>query len=263
MTTTITTTLAATDLGRGGPALLHLPGWCGGREVFDPLHVRASEHRRAVSVDWPGHGRTPDPGTDFGAAELVSRTVELADELELEAFVPVALSHAGWVGLELRRRLGADRVPAVVLLDWMPLGAPPPFAGALAALQDPDAWTEARTALFAMWAHGVQDPAVHSYIASMGEYGSAMWSRAGREIAQAFEAEPVPLDAFAALAVPCPVLHLYGQPRDDEFLAAQQAYADTHPWFAAHRLEASSHFPCLEVPEQVAAAIEQFLAVRW
>ena len=262
MTTTATTALAATDLGHGAPALLHLPGWCGGRDVFDPLLALASEHRRAVSVDWPGHGATPDPGTGFGTADLVDRTVALADELGLEVFVPVALSHAGWVALELRRRLGAERVPAVVLLDWMPLGPPPPFAGALAGLQDRDAWTGVRAALFGMWSDGVDDPAVHAYLASMGEYGFEMWSRAGREIAQAFEAEPVPLDAFAALAQPCPVLHLYGQPGDDAFLAGQQAYAQEHPWFSAQRLEARSHFTCLEAPEQVAAAVERFLSAQ-
>jgi hypothetical protein len=31
--------------------------------------------------------------------------------------VPVALSHAGWVAIELRRRLGA-LIPKLVLLDW-------------------------------------------------------------------------------------------------------------------------------------------------
>src|SRR5690349_2706276 len=77
---------------------------------------------------------------DFGFADLIEDTIELVDALEVERFVPVALSHAGWVAVEVRRRLGPDRVPAVVLLDWMPLGPPPGFMEALSGLQNPGVW---------------------------------------------------------------------------------------------------------------------------
>jgi pimeloyl-ACP methyl ester carboxylesterase len=66
------------------------------------------------------------------------------------------------------------------------------------------------------------------------------------------------LAALDGLAEPCPTLHLYAQPADDEVLAAQQAFAGTHPWFEVHRLDARSHFPSIEVPDQVAAGIEEF-----
>jgi hypothetical protein len=51
--------------------------------------------------------------------------------------VPLAISHSGWVAIELRRRLGS-RMPVVVLLDWLVLEPPAPFLDALAALQDPE-----------------------------------------------------------------------------------------------------------------------------
>jgi pimeloyl-ACP methyl ester carboxylesterase len=87
-----------------------------------------------------------------------------------------------------------------------------------------------------------------------------MWSRAGREIARSFAAEPVPLAAVAALAEPCPTLHVYAQPRDEGYLAAQEGFAAEHGWFHVHRLDAASHFPCLEIPDAVAAAIDEFVA---
>jgi pimeloyl-ACP methyl ester carboxylesterase len=259
MTATVPT-LARTDLGVGDPVLLHLPGWCGGREVFDPLLEHTARRHRSISVDLPGHGDSPAPATDFGVSQVADAAAALIAAEQLSRVVPVALSHAGWTALEVLRRLGPDRVPAVVLLDWMPLGAPPQFAGALAALQGPDSWLAARAGLFAMWGEGVDHPAVHSYIASMGDYGFDAWSRAGREIAQAFAAEPVPLAAFGRLPRPVPVLHVYAQPRDDAFLHAQQAYAEEHPWFRVRRLEATSHFPSLEVPEQVTVVIRDFLS---
>jgi pimeloyl-ACP methyl ester carboxylesterase len=260
--TTTATPLAHSDAGNGEAAALFLPGWCGGREVFAPALEHTARTRRAISVDWPGHGDTPNTDADFGTGDLVNDAVELIDELGIDHVVPVALSHAGWVALELRRRLGARRVPGVVLLDWMPLGPPPGFTGALAALQDPGRWAGTRAGLFAMWVHGVTDPAIHDYIDSMSAYGYPMWSRAGREIQRAFAACPVPLSAFAEFArdgAPCPTLHLYAQPRDDAYLAAQQGFAAEHHWFQVRRLEASSHFPCLEVPEQFTAAVDEFV----
>lgn len=258
-----TTSLAFSQTGTREPALVCLPGWCGGREVFDPLLCAPGSARRAVSLDWRGHGGSPTTSGDFGAAELVRDSISTLADLGIEVFVPVALAHAGWVALELRRALGPDRVPAVVLVDWMPLGTPPGFSEALAALQDPRAWAAARAQLFALWSEGVDNAAVHRYISSMGNYGFDMWSRAGREIARGFDRTPVPLAAFAELAeagTPCPTLHVYAQPRDESYLAAQQRYAAEQPWFRVRRLEATSHFPPLEVPVAVRTAVEDFLA---
>jgi pimeloyl-ACP methyl ester carboxylesterase len=230
-----TTTMAFSDSGTGEPALLYLPGWCGGREVFSPLLARTAETRRSVSVDWRGHGESPGTGLDFGTDELIEDAIELINKLQLDQVVPVALSHAGWVALELRRKLGAERIPAVVLLDWMPLGTPPGFAEALQALQDPEEWSTTRAQLFGLWRAGVDRPDVLQYIESMSAYGFPMWSRAGREILQSLAAQPTPL-------------------------SAQQAFAAEHDWFHVHRLSANSHFPCLEVPTESAAAISNFVA---
>lgn len=259
MKTSSTPRIAFDDVGDGDPALLFLPGWCAGRDAFRPLypHLR----RRALAVDWRGHGGSDAPPGDFGDAELVEDALAVIAASGCERVVPAATAHAGWVAIELRRRLGADRVPAIVLIDWMVLGAPPPFAGGLQALQDPAAWSAVRDQLFALWTTGVSDPAVHAFVATMGRYGYDMWSRAGREIAAAFARSPVPLAALAALSPPCPTLHVYAQPSDDAFLAAQQGYAAEHPWFSAHRLDgALSHFPTVEVPERLAREIERAVA---
>ena len=258
-----TTTMAYSDYGTGEPALLYLPGWCGGREVFSPLLACTGENRRSVSVDWRGPGESPSAEVDFGTDELIEDAIELVDNLQLDYVVPVALAHAGWVALELRRQLGPERIPAVVLLDWMPLGSPPGFAEALTALQDPQKWSATRAQLFGLWSAGVDSPDILRYIDSMSAYGFPMWSRAGREISRSFAAQPTPLTQFAALAAggsPCPTAHLYAQPRDDSYLSAQQAFATEHEWFHVYRLSATSHFPCLEAPAETAAAINDFLA---
>jgi pimeloyl-ACP methyl ester carboxylesterase len=69
-----------------------------------------------------------------------------------------------------------------------------------------------------------------------------------------------PLQTLAALDPPLPVLHLYAQPEEPRYLAAQQSFAAAHPWFTVMRLNARSHFPMFEVPEAMATAIERFLS---
>lgn len=248
------------DLGAGDPALLLLPGWCGDRSVFDPVARLLATGRRVVVSDLRGQGGLADRTDDFDSARQVDDLVALVAQTGLERVVPVALSHAGWLAVELRRRLGPDRVPGLVLLDWMVLGTPPGFTDALAGLQDEAAWTDVRAALFGMWTAGVSTTAVHDYVVSMGEYGFAHWSRAGREIAAAFAREGSPLDALDGLDEPCRTLHVYAQPADDAFLAAQREAAATRRWFDVARLDARSHFPMLEVPDAVAVAIEEFVA---
>lgn len=248
------------DLGRGEPALLFMPGWCGSRRVFDELVPRAATRRRTLALDWHGHGTSGAPDGDFGAGDLADAALAVIEASRAEQVVPVALSHAGWVAIELRRRLGA-RIPKLVLLDWIILEAPPPFLDALQALQDPAQWQQTREQLFSMWLHGPDIPALTGYVRDdMGSYPFAMWARAGREIGAAYAKAGSPLRALAALQPAPPVLHLYAQPDDPGYLAAQRAFGAAHPWFQASRLEACSHFPMYEVPDEIAAAIEGFVA---
>jgi pimeloyl-ACP methyl ester carboxylesterase len=55
------------------------------------------------------------------------------------------------------------------------------------------------------------------------------------------------------------VLHVYGQPRDPAFLAAQEALAAEHPWFTVHQTPGVTHFAMLEGAEEVAATISSFV----
>jgi pimeloyl-ACP methyl ester carboxylesterase len=94
----------------------------------------------------------------------------------------------------------------------------------------------------------------------MASYGFPMWARAGREISSAYAQMGSPLQALASLESSVPVLHLYSQPDDPGYLAAQQSFAAEHPWFSVHKLAAHSHFPIIEVPDELSIAIERFVA---
>lgn len=148
-----------------------------------------------------------------------------------------------------------------MLLDWIVLDAPPAFLGALQSLQDPAQWRHTRDRLFALWLQGLDIPALTHYVREdMGSYPFEMWARAGREISAAYANAGSPLRALAGTDPPVPVLHLYAQPEDPAYLAAQQSFGAAHPWFQVSRLGARSHFPMYEVPEAMALAVERFVA---
>ncbi|MCS7173939.1 MAG: alpha/beta hydrolase [Armatimonadetes bacterium] len=141
--------------------LLFMPGWCASRRVFDELARRCATRRRALAPDWRGHGQSARPADDFGASDLPDDALAVIEASQADLVVPVALSHAGWVAIELRRRLGA-RIPKLVLLDWTVLDLPP-FLGALRSLQDPARWQQTRDQLLSMWLHGLDIPALTHY----------------------------------------------------------------------------------------------------
>lgn len=248
------------DRGRGEPALLLLPGWCANRKVFQSLAPLCGARRRTLALDWRGHGDSGTPSMDFGNKDLIEDALAVIRASGTQQVVPVAFAHSGWIALELRRKLG-DQIPKLVLLDWHVVEAPSSFQRLLPELQSPDRWREAANWLLTFWLQGVSNPQLVWFVREeMGAFGFQMWARAAREISLALKEQGSPLQALARLSPPLPVLHLYGLPDDAGYLADQNAFAASHPWFKVQKLEAYSHLPMFEVPEDMAAAIEGFVA---
>jgi pimeloyl-ACP methyl ester carboxylesterase len=247
------------DLGQDEPALLLMPGWCGSRAVFEPLLEPCAASRRVLSLDWRGHGRSSSTLEDFGTPDLVADALAVIEASGVDQVVPVALAHSGWVAVALRERLAA-RVPKLVLLDWIVLDPPPPFLGALQGLQEADQSEHVWRVLRGVWTEGIDVPALRHYVENdMGSYGFDMRARAGREVSQAYARAGNPLRALASLQTPVPTLHLYAQPDQPAYYAAQLAFAAQHSWFEVQKLDARSHFPMFEVPHTIASAIERFI----
>src|SRR6266487_5714452 len=109
--------VAYDDRGSGEPALLLMPGWCAGRGVFDELTGMVNS-RRTLAMDWRGHGGSGAANGNFGTPELVDDALAVIHASGAKTIVPLATAHAGWVAIELRRRL-AERIGKVILVDWI------------------------------------------------------------------------------------------------------------------------------------------------
>ena len=247
------------DAGHGGPALAYLTGWCSTRTSYAAMAEHTARRHRSIAIDWRGHGTSPAPDGDFGWQQMADDVLAVLDGCGVDRFVPVASAHAGWVARDLAVRV-PDRVAGIVLLNWLVLGAPPAFTAGVAALADPATTRQAADGLTATWLDGHEGvPGLARQIAAMRRQSDEMWARTGREITAAYAADPSPLQAFAALAATPPVRHLYAEPKDPAFLAAQQGFARIHPWFTVRRLDtACTHFPMLEQPAELAADVTRF-----
>ena len=245
------------DEGLGDPALLLLPGWCSTREAFAPVLDQLKRRRRVLSPDWRGHGSSPPVPADFGTDELVRDALTVIADSGESSVVPVAAAHAGWVAIELRRRLGQD-VPGLVFVDWMVAGAPATFLSTLAALRSKADRDEAIAGTLQMWQAGVPSPELAGHLADMGAAPGEMWDRAAREIEISYARHGSPLRALSELDPPVPVLHLVPAAAGCMF-ERHRAYAAEHPWYHATELEARSHFPFFEAPRQAADEIERFV----
>jgi hypothetical protein len=71
--------------------------------------------------------------------------------------------------------------------------------------------------------------------------------------------EGEPLRVLSNFSPQVSVLHVYSQPRAPEFLKVQESFAREHPWYSVHRLEGVSQFPTLEVPDEMAGVIREFI----
>lgn len=248
------------DAGRGEPALVYLTGWCLARASYTAMVEHTARYYRSIAIDWRGHGTSPAAEGDFGWPQMADDVLAVLDGCGVDRFVLVANAHAGWVARDLAERV-PDRVAGVALINWLVLGAPPPFTAGLAALADPATTRAAVEGLTSSWLAGHEDvPGLAEQITAMRQHSDEMWARAGREIAAAYAARTSPLQAFAALPVPPPVRHLYAEPKDPAFLAAQQDFARTRPWFTVRRLDtAHTHFPMLEQPADLAGDVTRFV----
>jgi pimeloyl-ACP methyl ester carboxylesterase len=251
------------DTGEGEPALLCLPGWCNTHTIFEPLAERLSADHRVLAMDWRGHGNSQASDRDFGFPEMARDAVAVMQDSGAQSVIPIAQGQAPWAAVELHRLLG-ERVPKIVISSWpviSPSGNPlaSRFLNAIRALQYYERWREGAEQLLTMWLNGAPAFVETQIREQMLRQGFEMWSRGGREILAMYALEGEPLRVLSNFSPPVSVLHVYCQPRAPEFLAVQESFAREHPWYSVHRLEGVSQFPTVEVPDETAAVIREFL----
>ncbi len=244
-----------------GPAIVLLTGWAHDHRAWDRLSPHLLRDHRVIRVCWRGHGPDRTPVGDYGIAEQTEDTIAVLDALEVEQFVPVAHAHGGWVALEIAERLGASRVPQVMILDLIMTPAPAEFVAGLHAIQKPATWRAGRDGLAQSWLAGTTNEAVlHHVRFEAGGFGFDTWARAGRVIENAYRTWGSPMGRMERLSEPRPIRHVFSHPKIPAYDALHEQFRARHPWFSYTRLGGETHFPGIELPERVAAELTDLMA---
>ena len=93
----------------------------------------------------------------------------------------MALAHAGWVAIDLRRRL-RDAILGVVVIDWIVTPPPPEFLTTLERMRDHHAWRATLDDTLLRWAADVDEPGLVAFLDQMAGHARRHVGSAAREV---------------------------------------------------------------------------------
>ena len=242
------------EAGSGRPPIVLVHGWCCDHTFMAPqfAHFRNAHH--ILAVDLRGHGQSDRPHQAYTIPAFADDLAWICKELTVERPVVVGHSMGGAIALELAAQM-PDLPSAVVLLDS-------------AVLPAHDAWAGVQPVIARLRTPGYQD-AMRQFIGDVfflptddqqrkAQIIDAMLATPQHVLAPAFEGIFVWDSAAAVGKCRVPTLYIAStRPRGD---VAQ--FRELCPQLVHGQVVSSGHFVQLEVPNQVNAMIERFLAVH-
>ena len=209
-------------------------------------------HHRTVAVDLRGHGQSDKPQQDYTIPGFADDLAWMCRQLGISRPVVVGHSMGGMIALELAARF-ADLPAAIVTLDSVVL-PPQAFAEALQPFAE------------AMRTPGYRD-AIRQFMGQFVGFGDEPERRARlvdemssvpqHVVASALENVAAYDATAAASACKVPVLYVSSGP----WFTDVDRFRELCPQLVTGQTVGSGHYHQLEVPEQVNAMIDRFLAV--
>jgi pimeloyl-ACP methyl ester carboxylesterase len=245
--------LAYDVAGAGDPPMLFVHGWCGDRSYFAPQASHFSANHAVAAVDLRGHGESDEPEPDPGGYDIAV----LADDVLAVAAAaglgrPVLVGHSlgALVGLVCAARPGALR--ALVMVDPAPITNEPAKAyfrdsvAAVAADEDRSWRTAFASGMFLPTDVVRRQAIIEAFPATAPGIAAAILRAMGE------------FDGAAVLrSATVPVLSI-GSAGPANSAADLRQFC---PAITIGQTVGSGHFIQLEVPDQVNAMIERFLAI--
>ena len=81
-------------------ALLFLHGWGSSAAMMRSLSQPLSQHYRCISIDFPGHGNSPEPPIALGVPQHITIAQDVLRQLAVDKFALIGHSNGGRVSLE-------------------------------------------------------------------------------------------------------------------------------------------------------------------
>jgi pimeloyl-ACP methyl ester carboxylesterase len=246
-------TLYFEEAGTGEAPIVLVHGWTCDHTYFAPQFEHFARDHRVVSVDLRGHGHSDKPEQDYTIAAFADDVAWLCGQLGLTKPVIIGHSMGGVIALEISARF-PDLPSAVVLVD-APVVPPAALVDGvrplMEALRSPN-YREAQRQFVAdaLFLPG-DDPQRKAQIVD------AMSQAPQHVMASAFENIFSWDGEAAARGCTVPVLNICAAGP----LTDLTRFRELCPQLVNGQTVGAGHFHQLEVPEQVNAMIDRFLAV--
>lgn len=244
--------LSVYESGKGGIPLLFIHGNSCDHTFLAPQIEHFVEQRRVFALDMRGHGASDKPEGDYTFARLADDLAEVAQKRGWPSVVAVGHSMGGMVALELAMR-HPGLVVGIACLDstvLTPPGRPTRMHSLLEGLRSP-AWKGYFRRYFES-SFGPEDDTERRQAIL-----ERMLDTPQHVVVSIFEQWRLADGAAAARACRVPFLYVASsRPRMD---VAQ--LRELCPQLVAAQVAGAGHFLTLEVPDQVNAMLERFLAI--
>ena len=242
-----------TEAGVGEPPVLLVHGWTCDHTYFAPQFGHFSTNHRVVAVDLRGHGQSDKPEQDYTMAGFADDLAWLCGALGLSKPVVIGHSMGGVIAVELAARHA--HLPAAVVLVDAPVVVPPALRTAVEQFLPALRTAQYREAQRQFVAQALFLPSDNPL--RKARIVEAMSAAPQHVMAAAFEQLFAWDGAAAVQAVRVPVLNLSAaQPLNDHARLSELC-----PQLVHGQTVGAGHFHQLEVPDQVNAMIDRFLAI--
>lgn len=245
-------TLAYDDLGSGSPPLLLLHGWAVDRSYLSAQADYFARRHRVVAVDHRGHGSSGRPGRGYSIETFADDAAALCRHCSLRGAVVVGHSMGGSVALSLASRHRDLGIRALILLEALvvaPAEVMAQFAPLIGYLQSGDFHAVLRGFMTQLF--GPHFPAKEREALLDRLQGNA-----SSVLVPALESVLAFDSAAAAKQCAMPILYVSSGPWYTDVARFRQL---SPALVTAQTVGAGHYFP-LEIPSQVNAMIERFIA---
>jgi pimeloyl-ACP methyl ester carboxylesterase len=237
------------DAAAGGTGVLILHGGAGPRSVAG-LAAGLSQHAYVIVPTHPGFDGTPRPDWTDSVADLAVAYLDLIDELALNGVMVIGSSIGGWIAAEMGLRDNHERIACLTLIDAVGIKPEPPLE-----IADPAKLGPVKTGELAF-----HNPALRVNPATMSEeQRAAMGANARTQAVYTGTPGYDPKMRGRLHRVTMPVLVLAGEEDGIVPVAYERALADSFPRATFRSIPEAGHFPHIEQPTAVFAAIGDFV----
>jgi pimeloyl-ACP methyl ester carboxylesterase len=244
--------LAHVERGAGDPPVLLVHGWCCDHSYFAPQQEHLARRHRTVAVDLRGHGASDKPVQDYTVAAFADDLTWLAHELGLHRPIVIGHSLGGVIALALAAR--RPELPlAIVACDSPILSPQVALTGLLSLIPGLHglSYREAQREFVNGRLFAPQDDA-----ARRAQIVDTMSNAPQHVMASVFEQVFAFDHEAAARACRVPFLYIAGDPPQADLEKLRGAC----PGLVFGQTVGAGHFHQLEVPEQVNAMLDRFIA---